>query len=264
MSVLDSVLDDLQAESDQLERTLEKLPEPRWATPTPAEGWTIAHQVSHLAWSDETALTAAVDPMAFRSMVEDSMTDPDHYVHKAAEEGAGVPPPMLLGRWRESRRRLHETLRLAPAGTKIPWYGPSMSAATMATARLMETWAHGQDIYTALDRVPRPTDRIKHICHLAHRTRDFAYHMRGLTPPPVEIRLDLVAPSGARWTFGDPDAPQSISGSAYHLILCATRRRHRDDLDLVADGPDADEWLSIMQTFSGPPGTEPAPRGAMA
>lgn len=49
---------DLRAESDDLDALVAHLPADRWADPTPAPGWTIAHQIGHLLWTDRVALTA--------------------------------------------------------------------------------------------------------------------------------------------------------------------------------------------------------------
>jgi uncharacterized protein (TIGR03084 family) len=124
----------------------------------------------------------------------------------------------------------------------------------------METWAHALDVYDALGTSQEPTDRIRHIAHLGVRTRNYAFGVHGLEPPAEEFRVELTAPSGALWTWGPEDAAQSVTGSAYDFCLRVTQRRHRDDLDLVATGPDADRWLDIAQAFAGPAGVgrEPA------
>jgi len=150
-----------------------------------------------------------------------------------------------------------------PDGTRLPWFGPSMSAASMATARLMETWAHGNDIAEALG-VPHPaTSRLRHVAHLAVRTRDFAFTLHGRTPPPDPFLIRLTAPDAAIWSWGPADAAQRVEGPALDFCLLATQRRHRLDTALVATGPDADSWLDIAQAFAGPPGPgrEPAGRG---
>jgi uncharacterized protein (TIGR03084 family) len=134
-----------------------------------------------------------------------------------------------------------------------------MSAASMATARFMETFAHGQDVYAAAGQRAAPTDRIRHVAHLGVRTRDFAYSVRGEEPPAEEFLVELVAPGGQLHTWGPADAAQSVRGSMDDFCLLVTQRVHRDDTDLVAVGDDADHWLDIAQAFAGPsgPGREP-------
>jgi uncharacterized protein (TIGR03084 family) len=125
----------------------------------------------------------------------------------------------------------------------------------------METWAHALDVADALGADAEPTDRVRHVAHLGVRTRDFAFANRGLEPPVEEFRVELVAPSGDRWTWGPEDAAQSVRGSAYDFCLRVTQRRNRADLDLVAAGADADRWLDVAQAFAGPPGEGREPSG---
>ena len=136
----------------------------------------------------------------------------------------------------------------------MPWFGPPMSPTSMATARLMETWAHSLDVHAALGVTPEPTNRIRHVAHLAVRTRDFAFVTSSLTPPTGEFRIDLVAPDGDVWAFGPEDAEQTVTGSALDLCLLATQRINRADTDLQAVGADAEKWLTIAQAFAGPAG----------
>lgn len=127
----------------------------------------------------------------------------------------------------------------------------------MATARMMETWAHSHDVADALGHEVSRGDRVKHVCHLGVRTRGFAYLMRGQEDPGVEVRVELTAPSGDLWTWGPQDAPQRVRGDAWDFALLVTRRRHRDDVDVRAEGVDAEHWLSIAQAFAGLPGSDP-------
>jgi uncharacterized protein (TIGR03084 family) len=254
------VLEDLRAESEDLDRlvTGAALAEGGawWRTPTPAPGWTVAHQIAHLAWTDEASLTALREPETFLAqavrMTPQTLT---LAVDAGAEQGAGDPPRALLGRWRAVRTELAEALAALPREHRIPWYGPPMSAASMATARLMETWAHGEDVAAALGVRREPTARLRHVAWIGVRTRDHAYAVRGEEPPAVPFRVTLTPPGGgAPWTYGPEDAPQSVSGPAADFCALVTRRVHRDDTALRAEGADADHWLDIAQAFAGPPG----------
>jgi uncharacterized protein (TIGR03084 family) len=135
-----------------------------------------------------------------------------------------------------------------------------MSPASFATARLMEYWAHGQDVADALGVRRTPTARLRHICHLGLRTRGFSYSNRGLTPPDVPVAVELEAPDGSTWTYGEPSAQERVTGTAEDFCLLVTQRRHRGDTALVASGTTAQEWLGIAQCFAGPPGPGRAPR----
>ncbi|MDT0388365.1 TIGR03084 family metal-binding protein [Streptomyces dubilierae] len=262
MSDSTSVLDDLREESEELDRLVAGADARRWALATPAPGWTVAHQIAHLAWTDHSALLAVTDADGFRALVEKALAAPGSFVDEGAAEGAAQLPGALLARWREGRAALAEALRAAPPKARFPWYGPPMSAASMATARLMETWAHGQDVADALGVVRPPTDRLRHVAWLGVRTRDFAFGVHGLTPPGDPFRIELRAPSGDLWTYGPDDAPQRVTGPALDFCLLVTQRAHRADLALRADGPDADRWLGIAQAFAGPPGSGRPPKGA--
>ncbi len=255
MSLLDQVLADLAAEGDALEALVAPLDAAGWHTPTPAAGWDVATQVAHLAWTDEVAVVAATDQEAWDALVLEALADPAGFVDAQALAGGRAEPAALLARWRRARPALRQTLSDYPSGEKMPWFGPPMSPTSMATARFMETWAHGLDIAEALGQVPQPTDRIRHVAHLGVRTRDFAFGVHELEPPAEAFRIELVAPSGEVWEWGPPDAAQTVRGPAYDFCLRVTQRRHRDDLGLVATGPDAERWLDLAQAFAGPPGT---------
>lgn len=258
-----SVFDDLRAESQELDELVRDLEPGRWALRTPAPRWTVAHQIAHLAWTDRAALLAMNDPGAFAGEVEKAVAAPDSFVDDGADAGAAQEPAALLAQWRDGREELQKVLRgAAAAKTKFPWYGPPMSAASMATGRLMETWAHGQDVADALGVARTPTDRLRHVARIGIRARDFAYAVHGLPAPGAEFRVELVAPSGETWAYGPDDAAQRVTGSALDFCLLVTQRAHRDDLALRAEGADADRWLGIAQAFAGPPGQGRPPKGA--
>ncbi|MQY27060.1 TIGR03084 family metal-binding protein [Nocardia aurantia] len=263
MADLETLLGDLTAESADLDRLVGDLPVADWARPTPAAGWTIAHQIGHLTWTDETAILAATDAERFAELVRAAEPRALTFVDEAAAEFAAAPAPELLDRWRRGRDTLNDALRAVPAGTKLPWLGPPMSATSMATARLMETWAHGQDVADALGVTRAPTTRLRHIAHIGVRTRNFAYAVHGRPAPAEDFRIELTGPAGDLWTWGPEAAAQRVTGPAPDFCLLVTQRRHRDDLALRTVGADAAEWLTIAQAFAGPPGTgRPADRSA--
>lgn len=258
-----AVCADLREEGRELDALVGALPASDWARPTPAPGWSIAHQIAHLHWTDRAALLSLTDAPAFGRMVEEALKAPESFVDEGAEEGAKLPPAELLARWRSGRTALGEALAAASPATRFPWYGPPMKAASMASARLMETWAHGQDVADALGVRRTPTARLRHLARIGVRARDYAYAVRALPAPAGEFRVELTAPDGSGpWTYGPPDAPQRITGPALDFCLLVTQRAHRADLDLTATGPDADRWLDIAQAFAGPAGPGRAPEGS--
>jgi uncharacterized protein (TIGR03084 family) len=259
---LADVLADLSAEGDELDAIVAGLTDEQWRADTAANGWTIAHQIAHLAWTDNLAVLAATDPHAFQyeatklAAGDKMLTAAD----LAAQRGAGQPPAELLARWRAGRHELSAALTAVPPGEKLPWFGPPMSSTAMATARLMETFAHGKDVADAVGVTRPPTSRLRHVAWLGYRARSYAYVANGRTPPRTTVRVELTAPDGSTWTYGPADAEQRVTGSAVDFCLLVTQRVHRDDTNLVAIGADADDWLSIAQAFAGPPGGGRAPR----
>lgn len=245
---------DLRAESDALDALVAPLPAGCWAETTPAPGWDIAHQIGHLLWTDRVALAAITDDAEFADIVATAAANPAGFVDDGAAECAAIPAAELLAEWRETKDRLHDTLASVTDGRKLPWFGPPMSAASMATARLMETWAHGLDIADTLGVVPTPTSRLRSIAHLGVRTRDYAFAVNNLPAPAEEFFVELRGPDGDVWTWGEPDAPQRVTGSAEDFCALVTQRRPLDSLDVVAVGDDARRWLDIAQAFAGPPG----------
>ncbi|CCQ15311.1 putative uncharacterized protein [Rhodococcus sp. AW25M09] len=259
MADLDSLVDDLRGEGNDLDALVAELTPEQWAASTPAAGWTIAHQIAHLSWTDHvaerTTSAAAGDSAAeadFAVVLQGAWENPTGFVDDAAEGESRNPE--LLNDWRTRRRAMTDALTQVPSGTKITWFGPPMSAASMATARLMETWAHGQDVADALGVTRAATDRIRGVAHIGVRTRDFAYAVNQQTAPAEPFRIELTAPSGELWTWGPEDAAQRVSGPALDFCLLVTQRAHRDNLDIHAEGSDAAHWLTIAQAFAGLPG----------
>jgi len=255
-----ALLADLAAEGDALDAVVADLEDTAWLAPTPAKGWTVAIQIAHLEWTDRQALRALTDPDGFAAAVAEAGPSLDTRVDDAAREGATSGPELLVERWRTSRTALAGQLAAVPDGVRIPWFGPPMAAASMATARLMETWAHGLDVTDALGLPPTVSPRLRHVAHLGVRTRDFAFAQHGRTAPAEPFRVELTAPDGSLWAWGPEDAAQRVTGPALDFCLRVTRRRHRADLALEAAGPDADRWLDLAQAFAGPPGEERLPR----
>ncbi|WP_328858660.1 TIGR03084 family metal-binding protein [Williamsia herbipolensis] len=262
MSVVHDLVADMSAEAASLDDLVAGLDATGWATPTPAEGWTIAHQIGHLWWTDRMATLSATDPSGFDDMLVVAANDPATFVDAGAAEAAQIAPADLLARWREGRAAVAEALVSVPDGTKLAWFGPPMSAASMATARIMETWAHGLDVADTLGVRRLPTARLRNVAHIGVRTRDFAYILNGRTPPTTPLRVELTAPDGATWEWGPADADNRVIGSAEDFCRLVTQRRAAADLDLAISGADAVEWSQIAQCFAGAPGTGRAPLGA--
>jgi len=260
---LSEILTDLHEESTELDRLVAALPDTDWRRPTPAPGWTIAHQIAHLNWTDRALVAAATDPDGFASLVAVAMADPGGFVDAGATEGL-AEPPVLLERWRDGRNAVAAALAATPADVRLPWLGTTHSPTTAATSRLMETWAHGQDVADALGLIRLPSKRLRHVAHLGVRTMAHSFLVHGRPAPDVPVFIELLAPDGGTWAYGPPDADNRVTGPALDFCLLVTQRRHRDDLALEATGPVADAWLDVAQAFAGPPGAGRIPGGAQA
>ena len=258
--VLTQVLADLAAEGDRLDALVADLDDAGWRTATPAPGWDVAAQVAHLAWTDDVALEGRdrQGRLGRRRPRRDRRPGGLRRPARPSRSPRRRRPPRLAGA--APAPTLRDALAAYPSGQKMPWFGPPMSATSMATARLMETWAHSLDVHEGLGAPVEDTDRIRHVAHLGVRTRNFAFAVHGLDAPAEEFRIDLVAPSDDVWSWGPEDAAQTLTGSAGDFCRLVTQRVHRADTDLVATGPDVDRWLDIAQAFAGQPGEGRAPR----
>jgi uncharacterized protein (TIGR03084 family) len=258
--LLPGLLADLAEESASLDALVSRLPDAGWGTLTPAAGWTIAHQIGHLAWTDDQALLAVRAPDEFTGTLRKAAAQLGVAVEAGAQEGAATAPRDLLARWRQGRADLARELGELPEDERIPWYGPPMSAPSLATARLMETWAHGLDVADALGLARVTTPRIRQVAHLGVRTRDYSFAVHGIAPPREEFRVELTGPGGEVWVWGPEDAADRVTGPAVDFALLVTQRIHRGDTGLVADGDGARRWLEIAQAFAGPPGPGRGPQ----
>lgn len=257
--LLETLCDDLAAECGALFSALATLDEAAWDIPTSCIPWTIKDQVSHLAWNDEAAVRALTDPSGFRASRPTTPEDIQHMVDQVIVDHHDRSGAELLEWFRAANAALLDAVRDVDPKLRMPWYGPDMSVASKVTARFMETWAHGHDITDALGHAHRPSDRVRHVVFLGLQALPNAYRAHGLPVPDENVRLDLVAPSGATWQLGPPDATNVVTGDAYELALVVTQRRHAAETGLRADGPVATSWLSIAQAFAGPPGGGRAP-----
>ncbi|WP_308116921.1 TIGR03084 family metal-binding protein [Pseudonocardia sp. WMMC193] len=247
---------DISEETAEVRRLVADLADGRsgWDAPTPAAGWAVRDQISHLAFFDDAAVRSATDPDGFTGEMVPMLLDGRMSPDTIAERYRSMPPAELLAWFDRARAGLVDTFAALDPSTRLPWFGPPMSAASSLTARIMETWAHGQDVADALGASRVPSPRLRHVAHIGVGARPFSYLANGLEVPADPVRVELAAPDGSTWTWGPPDAPDRVTGPALDFCLLVTQRRHRADTVLVAEGPHADRWLSIAQAFAGPPG----------
>jgi uncharacterized protein (TIGR03084 family) len=251
--IMEQICNDLAMEQQELDAVVADLDEAGWKTMTPSEGWDIKEQIRHLAYFENRAGLAASNPEAFKQWFEEMLQDPPAMTRHRETTGKDLTAAETLKWWREERSALLEVLAKMDRKTRVPWYGPSLSALSFATARLMETWAHGQDIVDALGIRRQPTERLRHIAHLGVSTFGWSYTNRKMEIPDTPVRVELIGPSGDMWSWGPKEAQDKVKGPAEDFCLVVVQRRHVADTDLIINGETARQWMSLAQAYAGPP-----------
>ena len=234
----------------------------QWQTRSTFFGWTPWDEIAHLCYFDETALQSATEPGTFIKGMQElgpKMAAGEPISAIARIQYGAFDGAALTKHWRGLHERLVAALRGLDPKARLPWYGPSMSARSFASARLMETWAHGQDIWDVIGRQRAATARLKPIAHIGVTTFGWSFVNRKLPVPPAAPYIALSAPDGSLWTWGEASENNWIRGSAQDFCLLVTQRRNRADTQLTWQGESANQWLSIAQCFAGPPADAPAP-----
>ncbi len=261
MPDLNDLCHDLAEEQASLDGLLEPLDAQGWSRATPASGWTLRDQVAHLYFGDNRARLTAADPAAFKALRDHEYADKEQFALAMVSPELGRDGIAVYEAWLRERTALIETYRHVDPKVRVEWYGPPMSPASKISARIMETWAHGQDIADTLAATRTPTARLRHVAHIGVGARRFSYVANGQPIDDTPVYVELVAPSGDHWTWGDPAAADAnaVRGAALDFCLVTTQRRHIADAALDVRGEAALAWMSIAQAFAGPPGAGRAP-----
>ncbi len=252
------LIQDLEKEYESLDGVVAPLAKDQWDRETPFASWTVRDEIGHLAFFDGAARLTATDPDGFSRHLVEVATLPDPFEDTLAK-GRALSTPELLSWWRAERAGLLRAFSSLDSKTRLAWYGPPMSARSLVTSRIMETWAHGQDILDALGRSRPPTERLRHIAHLGVSTFSWSFLNRGMTPPGSPVRVELTGPTGERWSWGPPEAADRICGNAEDFCLVVAQRRHVEDTSLEMTGDAARQWMRVAQAFAGPPAAGPEP-----
>lgn len=248
---LDELVEALAAETVALEAIVRDLDEAAWDTPTPASSWTVRDQLVHLAWFDDAATTAALDPDRFRAEREIAIANPDGFTDDIVLRHRNLSGAEVLEWFQQARAEMVAAYRSIDPSTRVPWYGPDFGVASALTARIMETWAHGQDVADALGRKRLVTPALRHIAHLGVRTFAHSFQTQGRSVPEVPVAVVLRGPDGETWRWGPEDAEDRVEGPAIDFCAVVTQRRRLEDTRLVVGGPVATEWMTIAQAFAG-------------
>jgi uncharacterized protein (TIGR03084 family) len=239
------ILSDLVAEQQFLDQFLQRISLKDWDRPTPAKGWTIRDQISHLADSEE--FTAKVIAGTADLSRWESATNLDELRQEAVLKGRKMRPQDVIEWWRAGRAKVIEPLSHMDQGERVEWIGGSISAKTLATSRLMETWAHGLDIYAAMEAEVEDTPRIRHVCWLGWKTLPYAFKAAGEDYTPV--RVEVIGPGYAKWVYGPEDAENLIKGSAGDWARLVVRRRTFEQTRLKVTGEAAQVAVKVAKAY---------------
>lgn len=256
------ICSDLKNQYKAFEDLVTPLEQASWDRATLFYDWTVFDQVAHVAFFDHESVLAIEDPDRFieRSKGIMAVIMSGKSLRKYTNDLLGIEEPEnLLEFWRQVRHRLISYLENMSVKDRIIWYGPDMSARSFATARLMETWAHSQDVFDLLQQKRVNGRELFHIAHLGMTTFSWSFKIKNLTPPHAEPRVELEGPSGEQWDWGEPDATDRVTGSAEDFCLVVTQRRNVKDTGLKCLGEHAKQWMAIAQAFAGIPQSAPDP-----
>ncbi|MFQ5416048.1 MAG: TIGR03084 family metal-binding protein [Myxococcota bacterium] len=253
---------DLIAEAEELHAFLQALGEDDWGRPTGFMGWTPWDVVAHLHYYDNVSLLALKGEEAFVPKRDElighlgkGLTNSEI----ARKEFGDLSSAELMARWQETCHDMANQLGASDPKRRLPWFGPDMGVRMFTTARYMETWAHGQEIYDLMKVQRAVDDRVKNIATIGMKTFRWTFVNRGLEVPGPPPYVRLVAPSGAIWEWGDPGESERIRGDAVDFCHVVTQGRNIADTKLEVTGDVANRWMSIAQCFAGGPVDPPKP-----
>jgi uncharacterized protein (TIGR03084 family) len=253
---------DFRAEADELHAFLSTLDDRDWSRPTTFQRWTPWDVVAHLHLYDEVSLASLAGPDTFavqRSALAGAIGRGVTNADLARERYGALGARELLANWIATARGLADQLGAASPKRRLPWFGPDMGLRMFTTARLMETWAHGQEVYDLVRAERAHTDRIRHIAEIGVRTFAWTFVNRRLEVPGAPPYVRLVAPSGAVWEWNEPSETSRVSGTAVDFCRTVTQVRNVADTSLEVVGDVAQRWMAIAQCFAGGASDPPKP-----
>jgi len=251
---VDPIVEALAGQQAELALILANLAESDWRTPTRCDGWDVFDVVLHLAQSDEMAIASATGELTSGGAHEThsfrGASSVDEAVAMMVERERGLPTAELLARWSAKADQLVDVLDAMDLSRRVTWVAGQLSARTLTSTRLAETWIHEGDVAEAVGGELAETDRLRPIARLAWRTLPYAFASAGLVlAGPVAFRLE--GPNGDKWDFLPDETPETtISGSAVELCAVAARRLDPSDTALTGEGPDADNVLALVRTYA--------------
>jgi uncharacterized protein (TIGR03084 family) len=251
-------------ECEALDTLVETLGKSEFERVTAFYNWTVRDEIMHLYFLDVLtlmALEAEADFLAEVAAIRvwQKTGELSDYMR---QRYAGLDRDALVAVWRKTYRRLAAVFAKSDPKARMKWFGPDMSILAATSARQMEVWAHGQDLYDLCGISRVNMDRIRFICELGVRTFGWTFRNRGVEPPGAMPELVLTAPSGVIWRWNEGEASGRITGPAEDFASVVTQRRHVDDTALKLEGATARAWMIWAQCFAGAPSDGPPPRGS--
>ena len=223
---------------------------------TQFKNWTVNDVVGHLHFFNHAANLSLISPKKFENFytpISDALRLGKNMleIHRSWVDGlSGVA---LLTSWWQKVEQVTENYYKCNPKTRIEWVGPEMSAKSSISARQMETWAHGQEVFDVFGETRVEHDRIKNIVHLGVITFNWTFTNRNLSVPVKAPHVRLRSPTGLIWCWNEKSDISKIEGTAVDFARVVTQTRNVLDTRLKTTGKIAALWLSYAQCFAGPP-----------
>lgn len=247
---------DFKEESNSLHRLLADKTDKELAMETQFKGWTINNVIGHLHMWNHAADLSLRNGDEFKAFYRSIGGTPLRQFETNWLEG--LQGQALLTAWRTFYLEMAERFSEVDPKRRVQWAGPDMSVRSSITARLMETWAHGQEVFDTFGVVRKDEDRVKNVAVLGVNTYGWTFANRSIDVPGDMPYLRLRAPSGEIWEWGEVDEASLIEGDASEFCQVVTQTRNIGDTSLKVVGETATRWMEIAQCFAGGPETPPA------
>ena len=214
---------DFLEESEVLAKAIAQLESADWEQPTKFKGWTINDVIVHLYFWNLAADMSLNDPDALMAMVTRLMPElPKGGLRGFENAEISLRGHALFEAWQAQYRDMAARWIDVDPKTRVKWVGPDMSVRSSITARQMETWAHGHEVFDLLGLQRQESDRIRNIVVLGVNTFGWSHKVHGLDVPEAMPHLRLTAPSGEIWEYGEADSGSSIVGQAVEFAQVVT------------------------------------------
>ncbi len=251
---------DFREESLTLKTLIADLDDVAFEKTTQFKSWTINDVLRHLHFWNKAVMVATEGDEAFSAFFEGvgaHMTKGGSLPEYEKAHLEGLSGGALREAWASLVDETADAYAVLDPSARVPWAGPSMSARSAISARQMETWAHGQEVFDALAADREEHDRIRNIVILGINTFGWTFKVRGEIPPEPMPNVSLVSPSGELWAYGESQHSNFIQGDAVEFAQVVTQTRNIADTSLTVIGDPAKDWMSKAQCFAG--GASPPP-----